>query len=92
MEADSGDVVYQERLQTDGGFPKVYASAVVAGGNLIVVSRNIGTFVIRAKPKFEQIALNQFAGDPTEFNATPAISGGRLYIRSNLYLYSVANN
>ena len=68
-----------------------YASPILAAGRLYVVSRWSGTFVFAAKPEFAQIAQNQFASDETDFNATLAVSKGELFLRSNQFLYCVAN-
>jgi len=51
-----------------------------------------GTFVLAAKPQFEQRAHNQFQSDDSDFNATPAISDGRLFLRSNRFLYCVTSD
>jgi hypothetical protein len=68
----------------------VYASPVLAGGKIYVVSRWNGTFVLPAKPKYEVIARNEL-GDDSDFSGTPAISGDRLYLRSGRALYGVAD-
>lgn len=83
LELKSGDIVYQESVKASP-----YASAVAADGKLFFVSRQGGTLVLAAKPKFEEIATNRFEGRST-FNASPAISNGRLYLRSNRYLYCI---
>ena len=90
MEAASGKLVYRERLKglSSGGKP-VYASPVLAGDKLYVVSRWDGTFVFRAKPEFEQLSVNKFASDESNFNATPAIVDRDLILRSNKFLYCV---
>lgn len=91
VEAKSGDLVYRERLRgvSSGGRP-FYASPILVGDKLYVVSRWDGTFVFAAKPEFEQIAQNQFASDETDFSATPAVSNGELFLRSGEFLYCVA--
>ena len=48
-----------------------------------------GVLVMAAKPEFKILSQNKFAADESDFNATPAISDGHLYLRSNRYLYSV---
>jgi outer membrane protein assembly factor BamB len=93
LNATTGEVVFKERLpgvssSGRGGKP-FYASTVMANGCLYAVSRRQGTFVIAAKPKFEFVAQNTFAGDDSEWNATPAITGNHLLLRSNRFLYSV---
>jgi hypothetical protein len=86
VKAASGEEVYQKRLEGAGS---VYASAVAADGKLYVVSRRNGTFVLEAKPEFRQLALNKFSSDASDFNASPAVSDGRLYLRSDRFLYCV---
>jgi outer membrane protein assembly factor BamB len=83
--ADSGDVVYQQRLERAG---QIYASALLADGKLYYVSRDGRTFVIAAKPEFEQLALNELR-DRTVFNSGPVVDGSRLLIRSDKYLYCI---
>ncbi len=83
--AATGEIVYEERLQRAG---QVYASALLAAGRLYYVNRSGQTFVLAAKPKFEQLAVNDLA-DRGLFNASPAVAGSRLLLRSDKYLYCV---
>jgi len=67
-----------------------YASPVVAGGKIIAVSRANGAFVIEPnRAGLKVLAQNRFATDQTLFNATPAISGGKLFLRSQSHLHRV---
>lgn len=84
-ELKSGKVVYEQRIQGAG---QVYAAAVLADEKLYYVTRQGKTFVIAAKPTFEQLAVNDLA-DGSTFNASPAISGGRLFLRSDKFLYCI---
>ena len=88
MEADTGKVIYREKLDAKGS-KSFYASVVLADEKLYAVSRKSGTFVLAAKPEFEQLAHNQFASDDSDFNGSPAISNSRLFLRSNKYLYCI---
>jgi len=81
--AASGEIVYEERL---AGAGQVYASPLLAEGRLYYLTRNGKTFVLAAKPKFEQIGTNQL-GDRSVFNGSPAVAGNRLLLRSDKYLY-----
>lgn len=92
VSAKNGELVYRERVSglSTGGRP-VYASPVVANGKMYIPSRWNGVFVLPAKPEFKILAQNQFSGDESDFNATPAISNGELFLRSNRFLYCVAN-
>ena len=91
-EAESGDIVFKERLDARGkgsrGKP-FYAAAVAADGKVICVSRWGGTFVFEAKPDFKLLAHNKIAGDDSQFNGTPAISDGQLFLRSDKALYCI---
>jgi outer membrane protein assembly factor BamB len=92
LQASSGSVVYRQRvagLQT-GGRP-VYASPVLAGDKIVVITRWDGTLILPANASFKILAQNRFSGDDTDFNATPAISNGELFLRSNLALYCVSS-
>jgi outer membrane protein assembly factor BamB len=88
---ETGRIVYKERLPAKGGSKPFYASMVCADGKLYAVSRTNGTFVLAARPEFEQLALNVFESDDSDFNATPAVSNGRLFLRSNESLYCISN-
>ncbi|TWU02969.1 outer membrane protein assembly factor BamB family protein [Stieleria varia] len=89
MDAKTGEVVTRNRLSglRDGGRP-VYASPVLAGEHLYVVTRRSGTLVFTATPEMKQVALNEPL-DESQFNATPAIVNGKIYLRSDTALYCV---
>ncbi len=83
--ADSGEVLYEERLPRA---EQVYASALLAGNRLYYLTRDGRTFVLAAKPDFEQLAVNSLR-DGGVFNGTPAVDGARLLIRSDKFLYCI---
>jgi outer membrane protein assembly factor BamB len=88
MEAKTGKVVYREKLEAKGTM-SFYASVVLANDKLYAVSRTSGTFVLAAKPAFELISHNLFDADTSDFNGSPAVSHGRLFLRSNKKLYCI---
>lgn len=97
LNAETGDLVYRERLAggDDGGGRRgasrgFYASVLVVGDKLIAVSRTDGTYVLDASPTFKVVARNVLEGDDSDFNATPAVSDGELFLRSNRFLYCIA--
>ncbi len=95
MEAKTGKTIYRQRLpRTAGGFggKPFYASVVLAGERLYAVGRTSGTFVLAAKPTFEQLAHNRFESDPSDFNASPALSDGQMFLRSNRFLYCIESS
>jgi outer membrane protein assembly factor BamB len=81
--ADTGEVVYEQRLDRAG---QVYASALLAGGKVYYLTRDGVTYVLAAEPKFEQLAVNQLR-DGTQFNGSPAVFENQLLIRSDKFLY-----
>lgn len=84
-----GEAIYEERLRSSGGAARFYASVVLVGDRLYAVSRTTGTFVLRAGGEFEQLAQNSFASDSSDFNGSPALSDGQIFLRSNRFLYCV---
>lgn len=91
LNAADGALVYRERVEGlgGGGGRPVYASPVLANGKLYVVSRYDGTFVLPASPQFKVLTQNQL-NDDSEFNATPAIVGNELLLRSDKALYCIS--
>jgi outer membrane protein assembly factor BamB len=92
LDAKTGTVVYQERLpgaSASGRGKPFYASAVLANGQVYAVSRRSGTFVFPASPEFKVVAQNKLTDD-TQFNATPALDGQQIFLRSDRYLYCIA--
>jgi len=97
VDAKTGKEVYKERLPSVGksgarrGPSSDYVSPVIADGKLYQFIKNGGCYVIDAKPEFNLLASNELADDGTEFNATPAISEGKLFVRSNRRLYCIGS-
>ena len=55
-------------------------------GRLYYLSRPGRTFVLAAKPEYELLAANDL-GERGTFNASPAVAGSKLYLRSDKFLY-----
>lgn len=95
LEAQTGKLVTKEPLpgitSTGRGGKPVYASTVLLGHQLYAVTRRKGTFVLNANPQMAVVAQNQFADDDSDFNATPAVGGHQLFLRSNKFLYCVTS-
>ncbi len=85
LKADTGAIVYEERLNRAG---QVYASALLADGRIYYLTRDGKTFIVAAKPEFEQLAVNDLS-DRSLFNGSPSVDGSRLLIRSDKFLYAV---
>ncbi len=67
-----------------------YSSPVIAADTLYYVFRSGEVAVLKLGEEIEQIGTNRFASDGGDFSASPAISDGELFIRSNTHLYCVA--
>jgi outer membrane protein assembly factor BamB len=83
LRADTGKVVYQERL---AGLGPEYASPAAAGDSIFLFTRRGSGRVLAAGPRFQvrgRIELDAPAG----FIASPAVSGGRLFVRSGDIVY-----
>ncbi|TWT78722.1 outer membrane biogenesis protein BamB [Planctomycetes bacterium CA13] len=92
LDAKTGESVYRERVSgLSGSSRPVYASPVLVGDRLYVLSRYKGTFVLPAKPEFEILSTNTFETDDSDSSGTPAITGDRMVLRSGRYLYCVSD-
>ena len=78
----SGEIVWQERV--DGRF---FGSPVWAEERLFCISTTGKVVVLAATESFRQIAVNDL-GEPT--HSTPALAGGRLFLRTLGHLTCVA--
>jgi outer membrane protein assembly factor BamB len=83
LDAKTGKTIYgPERLR-----PGTYSgSPVLADGKIYVTNEDGVTVVVRAGPKFEVMAQNDFA----EYTlSSPAVSEGQLFIRTDKALYAI---
>lgn len=103
LDATSGEKIYQERFPSADAAPATsggdrggrgggsdYASPILVGDKFILVTRSGVTHVWKDGPEFQSIATNRFASDNSKFNGTPAVSGSRLFLRSDKALYCVS--
>lgn len=67
----------------------VYASPIAINGMLYFQTRHDGMFVTSSKPELDVLHQNRFDSDSSMFNATPAVSQGELFLRSDTYLYCI---
>lgn len=88
VEAATGKLIFEERLANAGQF---YGSPVLAEGKLYAVSRKGVGFVLAAKSQFKQLARNPI-GDRSSFDASPAVCGNKLLVRSDHFLYCFGAN
>ncbi len=79
--ARDGSTVWQESV---GG--RFYGSPVCVAGRLYAISRKGELVVVSASEKYELLARNPL-GEPSD--ATPAVSGGVMYLRTKSHLISL---
>lgn len=102
-DAKTGKKVFQGRLEGGsnssgggrsrfgrGGGGSDYSSPVIADGKIYYVQGSGSCFVLKAGDKFEQLAVNSVTTDRESFGATPALSNGEIFLRSDKYLYCVS--
>jgi outer membrane protein assembly factor BamB len=86
IECRTGKTQWTERLE--GG--ESWGSVVQAGERLYVTSRRGITTVFRPDPKkLEVLAMNDL-GEPS--HATPAISNGQIFLRTDAHVYCIAED
>ena len=86
LDVKTGQSVYQNRLKTRG---RVYASIVRGGENLFVTTRDVGVIVLEAKPEYKELHVNTIDTDTNMVNASPAIVGDLLLMRTDAFLYCI---
>jgi outer membrane protein assembly factor BamB len=80
----TGDVIWKERL---GG---TFFSSPVLAARMIYATNDAGvTYVFRAGPKFEQIAVNDVE---ETCMATPAICGTQIFLRTATHLFCIGGS
>ena len=57
---------------------------------MYLITRDGTTFVLRPGDELQIVAKNQLTADTSGFCGTPAVSEGSLFIRSNKFLYCIA--
>lgn len=85
LQAKTGQLVWQERLPARGEY---YASPVAVEGRIYVISEDGEVTVVAAKPTFEVVGTSRMQ---ERTMASPAVSGGQIYIRTDSALWSVGN-
>ena len=84
--AKSGEQVYKKRLRASGGRLAFTASPLAADGHLFFTSEDGRVLVVKAGPEYEIVATNQLN---QKVLATPAISEGAMYFRTQSSLIAV---
>ena len=85
LNAKTGELVWQERLPAKGAY---YASLVAADGKIYALDEEGKATVVAAKPAYELLSSNDMG---ERCMASPAISGGQLFIRSDEHLFCIGS-
>jgi outer membrane protein assembly factor BamB len=81
----SGKELYNERL---GG--KSLGSPIAVRGKLLFLQDNGVTVIVEPGDKFQEVRRNRLGeGVELDFGASPAVADGRLFLRSQSYLYCI---
>ena len=84
FEVASGKQLWKERLSGE-----ITASPVRADGLLYLADESGTTYVVRAGREYQLVATNQLDEGAL---ATPAIAGGRIYLRTARHLYCIGTD
>jgi outer membrane protein assembly factor BamB len=82
LDAKTGEKVYREGTHRH----RHRASPVWADGKVYTTSRDGVTTVTQAGREFKKLATNKL---PDQISASPAVAGGRIYLRGFKYLWAV---
>jgi outer membrane protein assembly factor BamB len=85
FDAKTGEVSYRSRIETGGAFT---SSPWAYGGKVFCLNEEGKTYAIAAGEKFEVLRVNPL---DEMAQATPAIVGDRLLLRTETRLYSIRN-
>lgn len=87
-DAKTGEQQYKVRVAGRGGVAFT-ASPVAADGRIFFTGEDGDIYVVKAGPKFERIAINKIG---EICMASPAISDGMIFIRSQHHIYGIGRS
>ncbi len=83
LDAKTGEVQYRDRVP---GPAKFSASPVAFDGKILLTSEEGESFVFTAGPNYELLSTNSIG---EQVHASPAIAGGKIFIRGERNLYAI---
>ena len=83
LDAQTGEVQYRDRVPDPAKFS---ASPVAFGGKILLTSEEGESFLFKAGPTYELLSTNSIG---EQVHASPAIAGGRIFIRGDKNLYAI---
>jgi outer membrane protein assembly factor BamB len=88
LDLKTGQQHYNERL--GNGKNKAIGSPVLVRGKILFPLDDGVTVVVEPGPAFRVVARNRLgSGNQLDFGASPAVADGRLFLRSQSYLYCI---
>jgi len=87
LSLQTGDRIWHRRLSRSSSGGTTWSSLVRAGSKIYGIDQSGTTHVYGLEPEFLEISSNPL-GEPT--NASPAIAGGRIFIRTDLHLWCIS--
>jgi len=82
----TGEEVWKDKIEKRPGGTAAWGSPVFADGRIYVTDQQGATTVFAAGPEYELLAVNRL-DEPT--NASIAVSGGNLFIRTHKHLWCI---
>jgi outer membrane protein assembly factor BamB len=87
LELKTGKVLYNEPLGARDS--KSLSSPILLRGKLLFPLDNGTTVVVEPGRTFKVAGRNKLDGETLDFGASPAVADGKLYLRSQSYLYCI---
>ncbi len=87
LKLKTGELVWEEKPQGVGKKAGSWSSITLAGGRLYYPNQSGDVVVLKAGPKFEQLAVNALK-EPT--NASIAVSDGEMFLRTAQTLWCIS--
>ncbi len=87
IDLKTGETKWEERLAGKGGGSASWSSMVLSGERIYALNQSGATFVLKASPKFEQLATNAVGDGMT--CASLAVSDGEFFIRTHQHLWCI---
>jgi outer membrane protein assembly factor BamB len=83
---DTGELLYEERVQGSSGSSKFFSSPVAADGKIFCGSQQGDLIILKQGETFEQLSASKL---DSAINASPAIGDGRIYMRTEKMLWCI---
>ena len=89
-DAETGTTLWRERMG-QGNRNITYASLTKAENVWLSMTQQAGVVAFRLTPGYQEVAINRFANDESPFKSSFAAADGELFVRSDRFLYCIAN-